>query len=60
LDLKIKSQLNGKLRLTDNFHTPEFPYVYLSGDLSNDKNDSQLNLYPKAHNKFVRLKINAL
>lgn len=58
LDLKIKPQLNEKLRLTDNFHTSEFPYEFFSSDLSNDKawNGSQLNLYPKAHYKFVRTK----
>lgn len=62
LDLKIKFQLNEKLKLADNFHTSESPHVYFSSDLSNDKarNDSQLNLYPKAHYKFVRLKTNAL
>lgn len=37
LDLKIKPQLNEKLRLSDNFHTSEFPYEFFSSDLSNDK-----------------------
>lgn len=62
LDLKIKSQLNEKFKLADTFHTSESTHVHFSSDLSNDKarNDSQLNLYPKAHYKFVRLKTNAL